>query len=629
MCGIAGFFGKTDPDISSRVVKAMLDSIAHRGPDGRGTAFFDTAALGHVRLAIIDLEGGIQPMTSRDKRFHVSFNGEIYNYKELRNKLIGKGCIFQTESDTEIIIHAYAVYGLESFDILRGMFAFALWDEKNEEGFLVRDRFGIKPLFYTETDDKIYFASEIKALLGTLSHKPSLNLQSLHLLMNFRYVPGVKTLFNKIFHLEPGNYIHWKNNSFKIKNWQKETYHYNNPADLLNETRNALQNALSRQLVSDVPLGAYLSAGLDSSTIVSLAIQKISAKKNFPTFTIQTGDSPKEARHAKETADFFGIKNIQESLSCDVKSILPRLIWHLETPKVNAYQSALVASLASRHVKVVLSGLGGDEIFLGYNMHRLMAFLSLINNSLGSKFPGMIGASASKIFAHMGMKFEELGRGGKMISALPDFATAYGILRNVWDDEKMRRKIYGPRMLDENLDDAFSILKSCWPAHEDPVRSMAAYEIRQKMVNDFLLQEDRLSMAFGLEVRVPFLDEDLVSLINHVDRRILMQNGKPKKFMQEVIGSWLPPQILNRPKSGFQVPIHQFFQSHLRPLCTRYLSRKRLEEDQLFNPEFVEKVLKEKPHFRLRWHYFILYLMIGTNIWIDIFERDQEIPSWN
>ena len=630
MCGIAGFFGANREEKAEETIQRMLKAINHRGPDGSGTTSFAGAALGHVRLAIIDLDGGSQPMATADQQLHISYNGELYNYRELRGELIGLGHSFQTQSDTEVVLAAYRQWGVSACNRFRGMFAFAIWDSHKHQGILIRDRFGIKPLFYADTQERFLFGSEAKAVRAGLDKRPDLDLNSLHLLLNFRYLPGDASLFTGIRQLPPGSCLVWNANKIETKQWATPvTVETKNSADQEEHLRTLLKQAVRRQLVSDVPLGGYLSAGIDSSTLLALAINEGGGAEHFPTFTIQTGDSPLEAENAATTARFFGVANHQQAVSVEMDRILPRLIHHLEMPKVNGLQAALVARLASRQVKVALSGLGGDEIFLGYNLHRLLAALSPCSSGLLAAGARFTGAAARLFCSRLGPAHEEWLRAGQLLGRLPDFAAAYGILRNVWDSPTMRRRLYGPRLLDSPLDDAFTLLQRNWPHQPDPVTGAAEFELSNKMVNDLLLNEDRLSMAFGLETRVPFLDEDLAAAVMAIDRRQRMPGGHLKHLMRQVVSPWLPAEILRRPKSGFQVPIHQFFNSHLRPLCARYLSPERLKADGLFNPVFVNEILTARPHQRLRWHYFLLYLMLGTAIWIDIFEKDQEVPSWN
>lgn len=629
MCGIAGFFGDGQGDAREMVLGRMLAAIGHRGPDGSGTIFFDRAALGHVRLAIIDLAGGSQPMSTPDGRFHISYNGEIYNFREIRQQLIHEGVVFRTASDTEVALSAYQRYGLKAFDLFRGMFALAIWDSERRQGILARDRFGIKPLYYCLAGKQLVFASEVKGILPVLPARPALDLNGLHLLMNFRYVPGPGTMFENVLQLPPGFCLTWQDsNTYQLQGWAKPWTETTESDWDVDRIRAALRRAVQRQLVSDVPLGGYLSAGLDSATILANALDGADGRRDFPTFTIQTGDSPLEAEQAAATAGYFGVDNHQEPIAYNLEKVLRRSTYYLEVPKVNAMQSAMVARLARKHVKVALSGLGGDEVFLGYNIHRFLAgFTSVADLPLLPVIRG-IGSLGDSVFSLLGLHYEEFRRGSRILQGMPDMIGAYGILRNLWDSPVARKRIYGPRLLAAAPDNAFEVLRGAWPDVADPVLAAARFELEQKMVNDLLLQEDRLSMAFGLEVRVPFLDEDLVQLVSGIARQRRMPGGKLKHLMRQVVSEWLPPEIIHRPKSGFQVPIHQFFNTHLRPLCETCLSRQRLEDDGLFNYSFVEAVLAARPDKRLRWHYFMLYLMLGTTAWLDIFERGEEVPAW-
>lgn len=629
MCGVSGYFGKTTDKEPNQLIGRMLDIIDHRGPDGHGVKIFDEAGLGHVRLAIIDLDSGHQPMATLDERYWISYNGELYNYREIKKRLCTEGIRFRTNSDTEVLLNTFVLYGVEAISSFRGMFSLAIWDNLKKEGFLIRDRYGIKPLYYKAHNNQVFFASEIKAIVKTMDACPDIDLTSLHMLMNFRYIPGESSLFKDVKHLPPGHFLHWTPSGYSINKWTTRTESLSNiiTPDLCGKL---LETAVCRQLVSDVPLGCYLSAGIDSSTILALSIKnEIISPVDFPTFTIRTGDSPFEGRHADETARFFGVPNYQNDFDRNLEANLHRLIWHLEVPKVNAYQTAMVARLASKYVKVALSGLGGDEIFLGYNLHKFIYNLDKIQRYLPGFLVKTVGKAVNTSFSPFGLTTEEYSRSGQVLESMPDFSRAYGIIRNVWDSPTNRKKIYGRRMLSHNFPDMFDYLKSKWPEGNDQIKNCADFEIKHKMVNDLLLQEDRLSMAFGLEVRVPFLDEELAGSLTALPSSGRMPGGKLKKLLKDTVFGLVPEIVLNRPKSGFQVPVHQMFDSHLKPLANKYLTRKRLEEDGLFNPQFVNNIVRARPSPRLRWHYFMLYLMIGTNIWIDIFQKNTSIPQWS
>lgn len=617
MCGITGWFSPRPANGSDKPrLHSMMARLSHRGPDGQGLLLTSHAALGHTRLAIIDLAGGAQPMSSDDGKLHITFNGEIYNFRAIRQKLARRGTEFRTHSDTEVILKLYEHGGWEAFGQLRGMYAFAIWDERAQTGWLVRDPLGIKPLFLAlNPQGELLFGSEAKAILAAQEDRPALDEDALHLLLNFRYLPGDRSLFRGIRQVAPGTALAWRPDG--------STQHHRITASLDEDTGvSVLENlaeSLRAHLVADVEVGAYLSGGIDSAAIVALA------KRNgdsLRTFTLEIGDDPQEATNAARTAQLLNVPNVVEPPQDNLRDVLPRMVWHLELPKVNGLQVQQIARLAAKHVKVALSGLGGDELFLGYNAHRLLHLAGKTDAILPRWASGAIGALVARGARHFGRPlWSEAERAGLMLDALGDWHRVYGLLRNVWDHPKLRRQIYGPRMLDITLPNAFDVLKSSWPDEGDPVAAMAQFEWKEKMVNDLLWQEDRLSMAEGLEVRVPFVDVALKQRVTLLSRAVLMPGGRPKGYLREALAPLLPQEILKRPKSGFQVDAPVFFRRYLAPLAEEILSEAAVREAGLFNPAFVRTVRAYGPHERFRWHYFMLYLMLGTHLWLEVFKN--------
>ncbi len=619
MCGITGWFSKyplTNKDRPS--LESMTNAISHRGPDGYGILLSNHAALGHSRLAIIDVEGGKQPMSIQNNSLSIVFNGEIYNFSEIRESLLKKGAKFRTKSDTEVIIRLYQEYGPEGFSYLRGMFAFAIWDKKNKLGILARDHSGIKPLFIRKNaGGDLFFASEAKAIFAGIQDLPELDEGSLNLLMNFRYIPGEKCLFRNITQLRPGHVLLWHPNGDTSETSIDQT-----KTDKDINIIDALHDSVRVHLVSDVNVGAYLSGGIDSATIVALASKYYHSC--LQTFTLDIGDDPNEAYNAAVTAKLLNVENIIGYDEYKIDELLPRLIWHLEVPKINAIQSSMLAKLASKEVKVVLSGLGGDELFYGYNVHRIMNTIYTLSRIT----PNLISRPLGTILTHLykriiGHPWSENERTFTILHNFGNWPRVYGILRNLWDCQHLRSKIYGPRMLDSPLLNAYDTLTELWPTDPDPVSAMAKYEWKQKMVNDLLWQEDRVSMAEGLEVRVPFVDTCLSNSVNKLNRNILMPFGKQKAYMKGMVKKIIPDEILKRPKSGFQVNSPEFFNKYLSPLADEILSDSSIRDIGLFNPEFVSNVRKYKINRNYRWHYFMLYLILGTHLWVDLFERNR------
>ena len=583
MCGIAGWFSQ-NPNIENpkTILQNMAAAIAHRGPDGNDIYTSQHVGFAHTRLAIIDINGGKQPMLSKDKQLAITFNGEIYNYQSLRNELISKGRIFHTNSDTEVILQLYQQYGWHGFNRLRGMYAFAIWDATNKTGLLVRDPIGIKPLFVSTLPDKnLVFGSEAKAILAYSSSTSEIEPSSLHLLLNFRYLPGDITMFKNIKQLSPGNVFIWHANG-KQETHKLEPSFPNENSNLLDE----LTEAVDLHCTSDVEVGAYLSGGIDSAAICALA--KRSGRK-LRSFTLDTGDDPYEADNAAETAKLLNIENVRMELSVETDD-LSRLIKHLEVPKVNAYQVSRLASHTAQHVKVTLSGLGADELFYGYNAHQIYSRAHQINRYIPSQIAhGVAKIGSSFIEKILPIQWTEPQRALLMLGASRNWSRVYGLLRNIWDSPSMRKVVYGPRLLDATLPDSFTMLESLWPSHDDPVKAMALFEWNNKMVNDLLWQEDRVSMAEGLEVRVPFLDLKFASHVKQMEREELMPRDVLKGYMKNMLSNELPSQILNRQKSGFQVNAPVFVKNSLKPLTDLWLSPERIEHYGLFNPKFCKK----------------------------------------
>ncbi|MCF6218134.1 MAG: asparagine synthase (glutamine-hydrolyzing) [Gammaproteobacteria bacterium] len=611
MCGIAGWFSAAPISADAETsLRSMIRTLIHRGPDGEGIKLFDHAALGHCRLAIIDPNGGQQPMHSHDGRYCIIFNGEIYNYQALRKTLAERGHTFQHHSDTEVILELYRADGWQGFSRLRGMFSFALWDNQLKQGFLVRDPQGIKPLFIQHQGGQLYFASEAKALPACQPQKSQLDHNALHQLMNFRYLPGSISLFKGVSQLPPATVLSWQPSGVLQQHLIQPT------ATTTGDTLSQLRNSVEQHLTADVEVACYLSGGIDSATIAAIAVQQ----QPLRSFTLAVGDDPNEAINAASSAQLLNIQNQQGEIGGDLEQQLLSLVWHLETPKVNALQVSQLAQLASKEVKVVLSGLGGDELFFGYNAHKIFNQCQHLSRWLPRLASQPLGALGNQLISTLQRTpWSEPQRAMQMLQQLGNWPQLYGLLRNVWDNPKMRRQIYGPRMLDQPLDNSFELLERRWPKTASPIASMAQFELHNKMVNDLLWQEDRVSMAVGVEVRTPFVDAPLIAHMQQFRPEQLMSGGA-KGYLRQVIKELLPAEILQRPKSGFQLDSPHFFHQQLKPIAERWLNQEITERHGLFNYTFIDWVQKHPPRTGLRWHYFMLYLMLLTHMWMMQFE---------
>lgn len=608
MCGIGGVFSTQPVDAAAaeETLTRMCAALAHRGPDGSGIEIFDHAAMVHTRLAIIDLAGGHQPLYSPSGKTCIVFNGEIYNYGELRVCL--RGYPFRTHSDTEVIVALYETEGVEGWRRLRGMFAFALWDVPAGKGFLARDPLGIKPLFYQEENGVLSFASEAKGILACCGGT-TLDLSALHRLLNFRYVTGEDSLFSGIRQLAPGNILSWMDGDSSLR--VLAPFAESSPSCLAE----AMETAVQRHLVADVPVGCFLSGGIDSALVARLAAPHTA----LTSYTLAVGDDPQEADNAAATASWLGIPNHCRAFALDDPLAAHQaMVYHLETPKVNALQGMMLAEFTAGHVKVALSGLGSDELFYGYNAHRIMWLMQQATRLLPA-CANRLAASAVNGMVAKSVVWNESERALAMLAAAPGWAGVYGILRNVWDRPHLRRVVYGERLLDANLPDCFDWLEARFPADTDAAQAMAEFELNNKMVNDLLWQEDRTSMRVGLETRVPFLDWDLVCYARAQSRSELMPYGNKKHALKRYARSVLPARILQRRKSGFQIDIVCAAQTLLKPVFDEYLSEQRIARHRLFNSGFVRTVRAHPPGKGLRWHYFLLYLMAQTHIFLETF----------
>lgn len=606
MCGIAGWFSvKPRHDRGGQILQKLAEMLKHRGPDGTSTLEIDHVGMMHARLAMVDLVTGDQPMWSTDGRALIVFNGEIYNYRELRAHYESRGAVFASQSDTEVILAAYLIDGEAGFGRLRGMYAFALWDTVKRRALLVRDPLGIKPLFVCEdAGGVLHFASEAKAIQVQSDIRHELDVNALHLLLNFRYVPGEASLFSGIRQLAPGECLEW------YADGTLRSRHLTANVDLVDGQLDAvLADSVRAHLIADVPVGCYLSGGIDSGVVAAIASR---SGAEIPSFTLEVGDDPAEARNAAETARILGLKNVQAALCDDEVRRLPQMLWHLETPKVNAVQLFRLAELARTQVKASLSGVGGDELFAGYNVHRIFQMYAHLPAHLSRGAAGVL----KRFLPSSPVPYGEHERALDMGCALGDWPRVYALLRNVWDRPDLRRWLYGPRMLDARLSDAVDTVRERWSNHAKPLTAMMDFEWQNKMVNDLLWQEDRASMAAGLEVRVPFVD-----LAVHGAVRRMGAPRLGKAALREVAAHYLPGKVLERPKSGFQVDAPVFFDTHLRPLANIWLSPDRVNKYGLFNPATVTSLLRLPIERRYRWHFFMLYLMIQSHMWIDIFEQ--------
>ncbi len=630
MCGITGFSGPANPEL----LQAMTDSLVHRGPDAAGYHVSDGANLGNRRLRIIDLAGGDQPIANEDESVWIVYNGELYNDPELRQMLEAKGHVYRTRADTETLLHLYEEYGPIFPQYLNGIFTFALWDSRQRRLVLGRDYFGIKPLHYTVVDGELVFGSEVKAILRYPGAPRALNPQALHLFLNLRYIPGTETLFAGIQRLPAGHVLVWQDGAAQVIHYWNPVYevdHQHDEAYFVEGIRHHLREAVRRQLVSDVPLGVYLSGGMDSSSVVAYASQLLN--EPVDTFSLGFNEPTDELDDAAMVADHFGTNHHALSVQPEPLQMFPEVIWHAEEPKENILQGYLLARHARRHVTVALSGLGGDELFAGYQIHRFTTIGQRLHRLVpGAAQRGLLAPLSRALFAaqnRSGMLGLDLYRRGLQLGlASGDQARFYLILRNAWDaDRGQWANIYGPRLRDEVLTTTQAMFAPYFNGRGTYLEQALNAEFHTKMVEDFLNNEDRVSMGNSLEVRVPFLDRDLVQFAFSIPGHLKYRRGEGKYIFKQAMRGILPEPTLGKAKWGFTFSSYHQFKKDLRATAARILTRERVAEQGLFNYDYLRRIIEHPPNPRMYWHYFFLWNVLGFTIWHQMFlEGDVTAP---
>lgn len=572
MCGIAGklVFDST-AKVEAVEIQAMLDPMVHRGPDGQGLHLDRNAGLGHLRLSIIDLSTGAQPMCNEDKSVWVVFNGEIYNFKQLRQRLVAKGHTFKSHSDTEVIVHLYEELGPDCVRELRGMFAFAIWDAKKQRLFLARDRVGIKPLYYCQTAKAIYFASELKGIIADREVSREINLQALRQFFAFNYVPGDETLFKNVRKLLPGHYLMVeKGRAFQREYWDlrfTQQRWYTPWENAVKELHDLLRTAVKDHMIADVPVGVLLSGGVDSSAVLSFAAR--STDKRVKTFTVgfdgkQVVD---ERPFAKLAAQKYGTEHHEISITCEnFWDFLPSYVRHMEEPVCEPPAVALfyVSKLARGHVKVLLSGEGGDEAFAGYPNYPNMMRLDKIRAKAG-RLARPVGAAAA--FAGRVAREGRLERYGSALGR--PFASQY-FSRTSGPTAFFNRdaeKFFAPEFEDATsaVSPAEFISSLTQAVKDEPLLNQMLYvDTKTWLPDDLLVKADKITMANSVELRVPLLDHQVLEFAASLPPEFKVRGKETKRILKAAFAEELPAEVLNRKKAGFPVPYEGWLRRELK-----------------------------------------------------------------
>jgi len=637
MCGIAGFNG----DFDETLLHKMNRVLAHRGPDDEGF-FWDRklrVGLAHRRLSIIDLsDRGHQPMWDAQKKVAIIFNGEIYNFRELRNNLVSKGYSFQSKSDTEVLIYLYLRYGEQMLSRLNGIFAFAIWDTRAETLFLARDGTGVKPLYYCNNRLGFIFASELKAILQEPRIDRNLNPEAIHYHLAYLWCPSPHTLLTSVKKLEPGHALIVKGSKIK-KHWEYYDLPYHQKIvlakeeDAIEQVQEYIKESVRRQLVSDVPVGAFLSGGLDSSAVVSFA-NSFNRDQRLKCFTIGFKNNLSKIDGMKEDLPYA--QSVAKRLNVDLHTIwagpemvnhLQKMIYHLDEPQADpsAINVLLICQLAKEHgIKVLLSGAGGDDIFTGYRRH-----FALMQEYLWAWLP----KSARKILTKTNGRFFNTNPFLRRLAKAFHYADLDNDNRLIsyfwWLDPKLQISLYSKNFKDAlgNSDISSPLFKtlSKLPKDTHPLNRMLYLEGKHFLADHNLNYTDKMSMAMGVEVRVPLLDPDLINFVSRLPINFKQRKRTGKWIFKKAMEPYLPREIIYRPKAGFGAPLRYWIQHELRPMVDEILSETSIKRRGLFDPDGVSRLINLDRSGKLDGSY-IIFSLICIEIWCRIF-LDQPVPD--
>ncbi len=614
MCGIAGFVLR-EGYAEASAVRAMCDRIRHRGPDDEGVHVDGACGIGMRRLSVIDLSTGHQPIANEDGSLWIVFNGEIYNYQDLRSTLIGQGHIFKTHTDTETLLHSYEQYGSDGLSQLRGMFAYAIWDSRARRITLVRDRFGKKPLYYAITQKGLFFGSELKCL-QTAGVPLEVDNEALKLYFQFSYIPDPLSPYKAIKKLAPGGWLtfHASGKVREGRYWKLSQPAESTPPGMTEESacdriREIFDESVRLRMVADVPLGAFLSGGIDSSSVVaSMAAQ---TPDRIKTFSIGFEESAfNELPAAQLVAKRFNTEHHEILVRPDSVSLIPKLVQHFDEPfgDSSAIPTYLVSEFAVQHVKVALTGDGGDELFAGYE-----SFFAIDQLRRFDQLPAVARGALAAVAEVWPYSF--YGKNYMRMASRPSPLARYFELN--YAPYFLRKSLLKPDWMlpgdSSYLLQAFQ--QNLISQNADIVSQAIYYEATAKLTGDMLVKVDRMSMANSLEVRSPLLDHVLAEYAMTIPYQWKMKDGKGKRILLKAIGDRLPPELLTLPKKGFGVPLALWFRGALRSFLWDHLTSASFLGRGIVSPGFVKHMLTEHDSGR-RDNYHWLYMLLMLELWL-------------
>jgi asparagine synthase (glutamine-hydrolysing) len=617
MCGIVGVCSCSEK-VDKAILTSMKDALTHRGPDDAGIYVDEenNVGLGHRRLSILDLSSlGHQPMSNENGSIWITYNGEVYNFKEIREELSHRGYNFNSNSDTEVVIKSYEEWGIDCVHKFIGMFAIGIWDKRERKLFLIRDRAGVKPLYYYHKDGLFLFGSELKALMKHPRFDKDVNYSVLSLYLRYGYIPTPFTIFNNTYKLRPGHYLCVSNGDLReIKYWDVVDFYLEEPIsasedEIAEELEYLLIDSFRYRLVSDVPVGIFLSGGIDSSVVTALLQKNMSDQ--LKTFSIGFYESRfNEAKWAKKIASYLGTDHTEYYLSVrEAFSIIEKLPEIYDEPfgDNSGIPTCLVSRLARQNVTVALSADGGDELFCGYNHYRSIMYLNgrflglptYIRNCIIKALTLFKPATVDTIYRTFGFfmpKVEGLRdkyeKWRNMLYQINEgnFLDMYKFNLNRWTPDEMMS-------LMENND--YSRLNTCFEDtyhrlyNNDFITQMMAIDFKTFLLDDILTKVDRASMSVGLEAREPFLDHRLVQYVARIPLNLKFKNGMSKYILRKILYKYVPRELVERPKQGFNVPLAEWLKGELSSLVMSYLNEDKLKKEGIFNPRVVSTYVKD------------------------------------
>ena len=626
MCGVCGIINcDRENTVNQNLIKKMCDTIIHRGPDDDGFYVNENVGLGMRRLSIIDLSTGKQPISNENGKIWIVFNGEIYNFKELKAELEKAGHKFKTQTDTEAIVHAYEEYGESCVKKLNGMFAFAIWDGEKNTAFLARDRVGIKPLYYFFDKQRLIFGSELKSILQAEDIPRRIDLQALDNFLTFEYIHAPLSIFQDIKKLPPGHTLTLRNNDIWVRSyWDLEVKASGTDfIEMQQQLRELLQDSIRIRLMSDVPLGAFLSGGIDSSTIVALMSQVMT--QPVKTFSIGFEDSTyNELDYARQIAKKYNTEHHEFIIKPDAVELSDKLLKYLDEPfgDFSIFPTYLVSKMAREHVTVILSGDGGDELFAGYDTYvadrvakyynRLPQYLR--NNCISPFLDKIPPSPKKKGLINRAKRFVE---GMKLPEDLHH--TRWMIFLQQMEKEHLYTEGMKSGILEK---DPYKFIRRYFSNvaynHSDEINQQMYVDFKSYLVDNILVKVDRMSMATSLEARVPFLDHRFVEFAATVPGRFKLDGKKSKYILKQAMQELLPYDIVNRGKEGFSIPIKNWLKNELKPLMMDTLAPDKVKREGFFNSDYIEK-LKREHLSGAENHSHRLWALMIFGRWYDIY----------